>query len=317
MSVTELPTLNRLSPTFKSDLNTFFGSSLPAFSTQLNAELARIDTIGAGAYSATSTTSLTIGLGEKNLSIDGGKGFVTGQYVSVADSANVANYMRGPVKSYNSGTGALVVSVDSIGGSGTKTVWSVGLQLVASPNIQLDSLVVLTSGTSWICPDGVRKVKLTMSGGGGSGATGGSDAYIGPDGAGGGGVIATFLVTAGQRYVYTIGAGGNAIIGGANIAGNSGASSTFSANGITYTALGGGGGNINGTLAVGGSGTGTGAVIIDGQNGIFTQSVQGISSTLGSGGGMSILGKSGGAGANSTAASIAGLPGKIILELYK
>lgn len=316
MSITEIPALDRTSATFKADLNTLFGVTIPTFSVELNTEIDRLNTLGAGSYSGTSTTSLTIGSGDKTLTTGTNKGFVTGQYVSITDPSDTNNYMRGVIKTYDASNGALVVAVDAIGGSGTKTAWSVGLQSVATPNIQLDSLVVLTSGTSWICPDGVRKVKLTMSGGGGSGAIGGNDANIGPDGAGGGGVIATFPVTAGQSYAYTIGAGGNAV-SGANIAGNSGASSTFSANGITYTALGGGGGNPNGTLAAGGSGTGTGAVIIDGQNGIFSQAVPVTLSMLGSGGGMSILGKSGGAGAKSTAASIAGLSGKIILELYK
>ena len=129
MSVTELPTLNRLSPTFKSDLNTFFGSSLPTFTTQLNAELIRINTLGAGSYSAASITSLTIGTGDKSLIIGTSKGFATGQYVAITDSADTGNYMRGSVKTYDAATGEFVVTVDAIGGSGTKTAWSVGLAI--------------------------------------------------------------------------------------------------------------------------------------------------------------------------------------------
>lgn len=129
MSVTELPILNRLSPTFKSDLNTFFGSSLPTFTTQLNAELTRINTLGAGSYSAASITSLTIGTGDKSLIIGTSKGFVTGQYVAITDSADTGNYMRGSVKTYDATTGEFVVTVDAIGGSGTKTAWSVGLAI--------------------------------------------------------------------------------------------------------------------------------------------------------------------------------------------
>lgn len=317
MSITEIPVLDRTSATFKADLNTLFGSTIPTFSTELNTEITRLNTLGAGSYSGTSTTSLAIGTGDKALTVGTGKGFVTGQYVSVADSANAANYMRGPVKSYNSGTGALVVSVDSIGGSGTKTAWSVGLIAVSDAAIQLYSLVELTSGTSWTCPAGVRKVKITMAAGGGSGATGSTTSYIGTDGAGGGGLIAVIPVTAGQSYAYTIGAGG-AAVGGTGANGNAGSSSTFTANGVTYTATGGEGGvGAGARRAVGGSGTGTGAVIIPGDAGLLAQAVSQTTSSLGGGGGKSILGPSGSPGGIGGGTSIAGLPGKIILELHK
>lgn len=155
MSITELPTLNRLSPTFKSELNTFFGSSLPTFSTQLNIEIARINTVGAGSYSSTSTTTLTIGDGDKTLDVEGGKGFVTGQYVSITNSANIANYMRGVVKSYNVSTGELVVTVDTYDGTGTNSAWSVGLVSLTSAWQVGDIRYAPSSpGSDWLECDG-------------------------------------------------------------------------------------------------------------------------------------------------------------------
>jgi hypothetical protein len=85
--------------------------------------------LAAPGTSATSTTSLTIGLGTKSLTIQTGKSISVGQRLICANSANVANYMIGGVVSYNSGTGALVLSVASgdISGSGTYTSWTISV----------------------------------------------------------------------------------------------------------------------------------------------------------------------------------------------
>ena len=232
MSITTIPILNRASATFKSDLNTLFGSTIPAFTVELNTEIARLNTLGANSYSATSSTSLTIEIGDKSLAIQANKGFVKGQYVTITDAVTTSNYMRGAVKTYNSNTGELVVTVDTFNGTGTKTDWSVGLIAVSGADIQLYSVIELTTGTSWTCPAGVRKVKLTMSGGGGSGSTSDVSTECGPDGAAGGVIIAVFDVIAGQNYPYTVGAGG-AAISSSSTNGIAGSSSTFTANTTT------------------------------------------------------------------------------------
>lgn len=76
---------------------------------------------------ATSTTSLTIGLGSKLLTIQTGKVFVTGQWVVISHAANAANQMIARIDSYNSGTGALAVTVSKAAGGGTAASWVVGL----------------------------------------------------------------------------------------------------------------------------------------------------------------------------------------------
>ena len=123
MPIPALPALDRTSPTFKGDLDTFFLSQLPATTAAFNAEIDRINAIGYGSYNASSTTSLTIGLGIKSLTIEAGKGYVPGQALLIASSAAPANYMAGIVNSYDSGTGALVVSVTDSNGSGSATDW--------------------------------------------------------------------------------------------------------------------------------------------------------------------------------------------------
>lgn len=74
-----------------------------------------------------STTSLLIGTGSKSLTIQTGKGFQVGQFVMVANTVTPANYMLGQITSYNNATGALVVNVASVGGTGTFAAWTVSL----------------------------------------------------------------------------------------------------------------------------------------------------------------------------------------------
>jgi hypothetical protein len=78
-------------------------------------------------YNSTSTTSLAIGVGSKSLTVDSGKLYAAGQYVILSSASGPSNYMVGQVTSYDATTGALVVNVTVIGGSGTKTDWNVSL----------------------------------------------------------------------------------------------------------------------------------------------------------------------------------------------
>ncbi len=77
-------------------------------------------------YTTTSSTSLTISVGVKSLTVATGLSYSAGQdAIMIYD---VSNYMFGSVTSYNSGTGALVVSVtDIVGGPGPYSSWRVNL----------------------------------------------------------------------------------------------------------------------------------------------------------------------------------------------
>lgn len=74
----------------------------------------------------TSASSVAIGIGSKSFTVSTGKSFQPGMYLVIADTAAPStNSMFGQITSYNTGTGALVVDVTSIVGSGTKTAWTI------------------------------------------------------------------------------------------------------------------------------------------------------------------------------------------------
>ncbi|ARR52121.1 hypothetical protein HY78_00925 [Rhizorhabdus wittichii DC-6] len=98
----------------------------------INASVAAAQAAAAAASASigttgTSTTSLTIGTGAKALTIQTGKVFVAGQWVAITHTANGANQMIGRIDSYDSGTGALGVTVAKATGAGTAASWSIGL----------------------------------------------------------------------------------------------------------------------------------------------------------------------------------------------
>lgn len=117
---------------------------------------------------------------------------------------------------------------------------------------------LFTSSTTWICPGGVEKVNAIVVGGGGGGGGGyilGGTSYAGGSGGFGGIGIGTTIVTPGQSYTVTVGAGG--VGGAANSPGTAGGSSIFS----TITATGGGGGSGSGSGGASGTCVSTDATI--------------------------------------------------------
>jgi hypothetical protein len=97
--------------------------------------------------STTSVTSLTIGTGSKSLTCGTGKSYSVGQQMSISN--NGTNYMTGNVTSYNPTTGALVVNVTAIGGSGTFSSWTVvptnhtnRMKLVYQSTLDLQNVVM-------------------------------------------------------------------------------------------------------------------------------------------------------------------------------
>lgn len=76
-------------------------------------------------FIGTSTTSLAIGAGPKTFTTQTGKTFIPGTFVQAISQASAANYMYGTVTSYDSVTGALVLDVVVVGGSGTLADWNI------------------------------------------------------------------------------------------------------------------------------------------------------------------------------------------------
>lgn len=101
----------------------------------VNAEFTKIQTAFDGLHDslndwgrATSSSSIAIGSGTKSLNIEGGHFINVGQNIIIADTAAPStNYMVGQVLTYDSETGDATVDVNEIGGSGTKTAWSISI----------------------------------------------------------------------------------------------------------------------------------------------------------------------------------------------
>lgn len=74
-----------------------------------------------------SATSLTVGTGSKGFTTQTGKAWVPGQGFFLASTASPLNWMSGILTAYNSGNGAAILEVDTVGGSGTFGAWNCGL----------------------------------------------------------------------------------------------------------------------------------------------------------------------------------------------
>ena len=309
MTISTAPAVpNPMSTTFAADAYAFTQWMATA-GAEMNAEIDRINALGFGSYSASSASALTLGTGVKSLTVEAGKGFVLGQPIVVAETATPTNNMIGTVTSYNSTTGALVVNVTSKNGTGSASAWTISVSsVVVGGGVSPDSIVVLTSGTSWTCPDGVTKAILTLVGGsGGGGGMRNENGYPGGAGGGGGGVRDLLSLTPGASYGYAIGAAGvvgttattNPTAGGAG-------GSTIWGGRVASGGTGGAAGFITNNGGMGGGGSG-GSVNVAGMHGEGSYMVG-----QGRCGGMSAFGLSRG-GSDSEPGSA----GIIVLELYK
>lgn len=186
MTITALPT-----PPSRTDAANFsaradaFLGALPTFGTEANALAVEVNgyatnaassastAVNAPGTSATSTTSLAIGTGSKSLTVQTGKAFVVGQWVTITSTATPANWMHGQISAYTTGTGALTVSVSMVGGSGTLAAWTVAL---SAPSVSGNA--VLTTSTyadpTWINSLAGSKISGTVAVA--NGGTGGADA---------------------------------------------------------------------------------------------------------------------------------------------
>lgn len=108
------------------------------------AEAAAVSAINAPGTSATSTTSLTVGLGAQVLTIQPGKAFSVGQFVVCATSAP-GNYMIGQVTAYDSVTGVFGFTASIANGDGTHADWTISLTAVAKSAVWLPKTAAYTA----------------------------------------------------------------------------------------------------------------------------------------------------------------------------
>lgn len=101
---------------------------LPTLVAEYNAFVVALEEIAQAInYNATSSSSVVIGTGSKSFTATTGRLLKAGQFVSIASASGPGNAMLGTVTSYDAGTGALVVNVTAVTGSGTKTDWVIAL----------------------------------------------------------------------------------------------------------------------------------------------------------------------------------------------
>lgn len=119
-------------------------SQAAAALSEANAAASAASAVASPGTNATSASSMTIGAGTLNCTIQTGKSIAVGQFMLVAYTANPANYMLAQVTSYTSGTGALVMTVKDFAGSGTYTSWTLSLSApYMSPNDNLAAMAIL------------------------------------------------------------------------------------------------------------------------------------------------------------------------------
>lgn len=105
-------------------------AALPTFVTEANATAVAMNL---NSTTDTSASSVAIGTGAKSFTVSTGKSFQPGMWLVLADTAAPStNSMYGQITSYNTGTGALVMNVLQVSGSGTKTAWVIS-QAAAAP----------------------------------------------------------------------------------------------------------------------------------------------------------------------------------------
>lgn len=115
-----LPARNQSPAVFIANADALF-PQLNTMATQMNAAATAMNL---NSTTDTSTTSNSISPGSKTFTISSGKSFLGGMFLIIADTAAPStNYMTGVVTSYSGTT--LVVKVNAVVGSGTKTAWTI------------------------------------------------------------------------------------------------------------------------------------------------------------------------------------------------
>lgn len=98
------------------------------YNNAIEAYNSAVSAVNSPSSSGTSTTSLTIGLGNQTLTIQTGKTFAKGQFVTIAYTTDPTKLMHGAITDYNSGTGVMSVNVTRVEGSGGPfTAWTVAV----------------------------------------------------------------------------------------------------------------------------------------------------------------------------------------------
>lgn len=332
-TITALPTPpSRTAPATFASLADAFLAALPTFGTEANAMAAAYNAETPALYRMTRraiTTGDTAVLADKGGLLD-----LSGTFtLATSAAATLGSGWWCVIR--NSGTGTVTLdpnASETVDGVTSGAIYP-GFAFILQTDGTAFYLVrlsgrrreVLTAGTSWTCPLGVRRAFVRVQGPGGSGGRASSTSRA-MAGSAGGYADAEISVTPGTAYAYTIGTPG-AAVGVDNTAGADATATTFNTGAVTLTANGGKGGtnaSTTGISAPGGSATngdvnrsGTvGRLVTDGG----AQSSTGGDAMLGSGGVLSATGTltpgfgGGGAGSQAGTSSQAGGAACIVME---
>lgn len=148
------------------DIDLAASSADAAEASAASAAASAASAINAPGTNGTSTTSVTIGTGSKAFTTQTGKDFAVGQFVVVARTSDVSRYMIGQISAYNSGTGAMTVSVAYIdtAGGGTYTDWTISLTAdPASITVTLRPSSISTNTTAVVGYDYIITAACTLT----------------------------------------------------------------------------------------------------------------------------------------------------------
>lgn len=121
-------------------------AALPNFVTEANATAVAMNL---NSTTDTSASSVAIGTGAKSFAVSTGKSFQPGMYLVIADTAAPStNSMFGQITSYSTGTGALVMNILQVAGSGTKTAWVISQSAAAPTQVLPGYLFGMTMSTA-------------------------------------------------------------------------------------------------------------------------------------------------------------------------
>ncbi|MCD6346226.1 MAG: hypothetical protein J7L96_02270 [Bacteroidales bacterium] len=95
-------------------------------------------------FYGTSNTSLTLGIGSKSLTASTTKQWEVGDLAEIESTADNNDWMVGEVTAYDSGTGALIVTINTFQGAGTFASWNVRYVYQNEP-----CTLYLSESTSW------------------------------------------------------------------------------------------------------------------------------------------------------------------------
>lgn len=99
-------------------------SATASAESEVNAVAAASSAINSPATNATSTSSITPGIGANAFTLaQTGKAFVVGQFVTVANSPT--NFFTGQITAFNSGTGAITVDGRTVESTGSASAWTI------------------------------------------------------------------------------------------------------------------------------------------------------------------------------------------------